>query len=206
MAENGLNFIENVKLSFSKAKDDITSLELEINKLKQIISEQNKKITKLIEKIDILTIKEKLEVFPGSSENSSIGTQGVEARTHARTHITLTPPKNTFSAFNIEIDQLFAKFTQKDFQVFLTIYQLEEEKGKVTYTDVATHLNMSESGIRSYISRLIAKNAPLSKEKINNKLSLLHILPDFRSLNLKSKLLDMYYHQDSLQKKLSDQF
>ncbi|MDD5177909.1 MAG: winged helix-turn-helix transcriptional regulator [Candidatus Nanoarchaeia archaeon] len=206
MAENGLNFVENVKLSFNKAKDDITNLELEINKLKQIISEQNKKIVDLIEKIDILTIKEKLEVFPGSSENSSIGSQGVESLTHSLTHIQNKPKMTSFSVFNTHLIDLFSKLTQKEFLVFLTIYQLEEDKGKITYVDVANHSGLSESGTRSYISRLISKGAPVLKEKSNNKLSLFYISPEFRQLNLKNKLLDIYYQRDPMQKRLSDPF
>ncbi|MDD5331246.1 MAG: hypothetical protein PHE43_00270 [Candidatus Nanoarchaeia archaeon] len=203
MAENNSDFVENVKMSFKMAKEDISALEIEINKLKQIISEQNNKIIELMKKIEESRIRADLEGFSGSSKSGSIGNKGVESLTHSLTH-SENIPKTSFLAFNSEVNKIFTNFTQQEFKVFLTIYQIEEEKKQVSYLDVANHLGMSDSGVRSYISRLISKGAPIIKTKINTKLSLLHILPEFRQLNLKNKLLDLYYHRDPLQKRLSD--
>ena len=77
MAENNSDFMENVKMSFKMAKEDISTLEMEINKLKQIISEQNNKILDLMKKIEESRIRADLEGFSGSSKNSSIGNGGV---------------------------------------------------------------------------------------------------------------------------------
>lgn len=63
----------------------------------------------------------------------------------------------------------FKRLTNQEFLVFSTIYQLEEEKGYTNYKELSDKLNLSESSIRDYIGRIIKKQIPLEKIKINNK-------------------------------------
>ena len=48
------------------------------------------------------------------------------------------------------------------------------------------------------------KNAPLVKQKLNNKRNLLSIRKDFKALNLKQRLINVYYESDPHQTTLFD--
>jgi DNA-binding MarR family transcriptional regulator len=74
-----------------------------------------------------------------------------------------------------EIKIKFKSLTPQEMLVFSTIYGFQEQNVQITYKTIAEHLNLSESSIRDYINRLISKQVPLNKEKINNKLVLLSI-------------------------------
>jgi len=66
--------------------------------------------------------------------------------------------------------------------IFSTVYQLEEEGFIVDYPLVASKTNLSESSIRDYTQRIIAKGFPVIKEKINNKRIILHISPELKKI------------------------
>lgn len=102
-----------------------------------------------------------------------------------------------------ELESRFNTLTNQEFLTFLTIYQLEEDLGRpVTYLDLSTKLSLTSGCIRGYISALIRKNLPIIKSKINNRTLTLSINPEFRDLNLKEKLTNIYYNQDPEQTKL----
>jgi len=102
-----------------------------------------------------------------------------------------------------ELESRFSSLTSQEFLIFLTIYQLEEDLGRpITYMDLSTKLSLTSGCIRGYISALIRKNLPLIKSKINNRTLTLSINPEFRDLNLKEKLTNIYYNQDPEQTKL----
>ena len=58
---------------------------------------------------------------------------------------------------------------EQELLVFSALYQIDEEKGYADYKSIAIKTNLTESSIRDYIRRLINKDIPLTKEKINNK-------------------------------------
>jgi hypothetical protein len=102
-----------------------------------------------------------------------------------------------------ELESRFEALTNQEFLVFLTIYQLEEDFGRpVTYIDLSTKLTLTSGCIRGYVSSIIRKNLPVIKSKINNRTLTLTINPEFRDLNLKEKLTNLYYNQDPDQTKL----
>jgi hypothetical protein len=68
-----------------------------------------------------------------------------------------------------DIKSSFRKLTDQEFLVFCTIYQLEEENGFADYKKISQKLSLTESSIRDYVQRLIKKNIPIDKAKINNK-------------------------------------
>ena len=186
-------FDNRVKSSFSKVKEDIDDLRSEID--------NNKK--KIIELLDLMReFLSKYESKPNKEyENptqidSSIGNQGVIPLTHSLTHIPLTHKFAFLEALEA--------FSARELYSLLSLYQLEEEKGKVTYLDIAEKLSLKESGVRSYISALIKKGAPITRKKINNRLTILSIDEKFRNLGLKTKLVNLYYQRDPEQKRLSD--
>ena len=87
--------------------------------------------------------------------------------------------------------------------MFLTIYQLEKELPRVTYEVVANRLTLTSGCIRTYITSILRKKAPVIKSKLNNKLILLSIEPSFRSLISEEKLINLYYQNDPSQTTLS---
>ncbi|MEK6945711.1 MAG: hypothetical protein AABW63_02870 [Nanoarchaeota archaeon] len=68
-----------------------------------------------------------------------------------------------------EIRLKFKRLTEKEILVFSTLYQLEEEQGYADYKAIAVRLNLTESSIRDYISKIISKGIPVDKTKLNNK-------------------------------------
>ena len=111
----------------------------------------------------------------------------------------------SWSLSNIkEIDFLFSTLTKQEFVTFITIFQLEEDiKRGISYLELSRHMSLSEGCIRTYVSQMLKKSIPLQKIRLNNKLTLLIIDKEFRSLNLKSRLLSLLSKTDPNQTTLS---
>lgn len=75
-------------------------------------------------------------------------------------------------------------------QVFLVIYTLEEEKGSITYEDIAKKLNISEQLAANYVTSLIEKGVPIIKRYINSK-PYLRLDPEFKTLQAKENILQL---------------
>lgn len=208
-----LNFEDKVKNSFLKVKEDINRIENEIIEVKNLIKYQKEQIDLIFNKIEKISILTKNE---GKNNEeffkSSNGNEGVCAhmQTHMQTHmhipVHINPPENNQNKVNFDslttVDKSFLGLTKKEFLVYLTLYQLEDDLGKVTYDDVSKYLKLTPGCIRTHIGHIIMKNIPISREKINNKLTLLSIPREFRQLNLKTRLMNIYNNQDPYQKKL----
>jgi len=115
-------------------------------------------------------------------------------------------PFASFQGFRKEVENLFDNFTKQELLTFLTIYQLEDEINNVSYIDIAKKISLSEGCVRTYISSLIRKGAPIEKNRYNNKLVLLAITKGFRELNLKKQLMAIYYRSDPYQPTLKEDF
>ena len=76
----------------------------------------------------------------------------------------------------------FKALTEKEFIIFSTIYQLEEELGHTDYKTLSENLSLTESSIRDYVGRLINKGIPVEKNKINNKNIQLKISDNLRKI------------------------
>ncbi len=82
-----------------------------------------------------------------------------------------------------EIRLKFKQMTSQEMLVFSTIYQLEEQFPEgLEYRQIATRLKLSESSIRDYTQKLIAKGIPVDKIKLNNKKILLKISSKLKSI------------------------
>jgi hypothetical protein len=93
-----------------------------------------------------------------------------------------------------ELRLKFKRLTSQEIAVFSTIYQLEEEGMEVDYKTIAEKLNLTESSIRDYVGRLIKKDIPVEKIKVNNKsivLSISRNLKKIASLSTILKLRDL---------------
>ncbi|MEK6983117.1 MAG: hypothetical protein AABX33_00960 [Nanoarchaeota archaeon] len=75
-------------------------------------------------------------------------------------------------------------------QVFLVIYTLEEEKGSLTYGDIALRLGISEQLAGNYVTSLIEKGVPIIKRYLNSK-PYLRLDPDFKTLQTKENILQL---------------
>jgi len=76
---------------------------------------------------------------------------------------------NSLDSIKKEIRLKFKRITDQEFLVFSTIYQMDEEYGGTDYKTLSKTLHLSESSIRDYIGRLLKKEIPIEKIKINNK-------------------------------------
>ena len=82
------------------------------------------------------------------------------------------------------------RLNRKEQQVFLVIYTLEEEKGNLTYGDIAEKLGISEQLTASYITSLIEKGVPIIKRYINTKPHF-KLDSDFKTLQAKENILQL---------------
>lgn len=112
--------------------------------------------------------------------------------------------EESFSDYKLNINSTFKKLSKQELRVFLAVYQQEEENQEVTYSSLALNMNLTESCIRGYIASLIKKKVPLKKVKINNKKVIIIIKREFKELNLKNKLISLYYQTDPYQTRLFD--
>src|SRR3989344_2294827 len=153
MDKNDDIFKENVKKSFLKAKEDISNIENQFKELKELFSKQNKDILALSEKIEYFfkensKKEDKIDFF-----NSSIGNKGVVNNRQQSTvnhQQSLTseqkranqPPfiRNSLDSINQTLTFRFKTLTDREFSVFLAIYELEKQLSEVTYADLANKL------------------------------------------------------------------
>ena len=98
--------------------------------------------------------------------------------------------------FKDQINGIFKKLSRQELNTFLTIYNLEEEGLNPTYRAVSEKMKLSEHCIRAHVCSLLKKGAPLEKGKINNRLTLIFVKKDFKTLNLRNKLLEIFYKTD----------
>jgi hypothetical protein len=80
--------------------------------------------------------------------------------------------------------------TQNEKKVFLVLYTLDEEKGNVSYRDLATDLGMTEELVCNYINNMVAKGVPIIKRYLNNK-PFLKLNQDFKRHQTKQNILEI---------------
>lgn len=90
-----------------------------------------------------------------------------------------------------ELEQTFNVLTDREFSVFMAVYQLEEQLPDVTYSDVSKLLKITEMTTRGYINSLMSKRLPIEKRRVYNRKVSLGINKEFRELNLASFLLTL---------------
>lgn len=202
------DFENKVKRSFTKVKEHIVQLEQKINENKAVLEHLFQKIVQSThqEKIDSTPLKMRIN---GKLLRSSTGNEGVQTnkqtikQTNKQSN---NQPTNAFySHFGLKVEKypetvpsysnIFSTLTNREFIIFLTIYQL----GEVTYQDLSSKLSLTNSCIRSYVYSLINKKAPITRRKINNKKVILSIDPNFKALTSEQKLIELYYQRDSTQ-------
>jgi len=198
-------FKENVKNSFIKVKEHMNELEQALKAQKAEIQEIKDLLNKLLESKK----QNSEELSPNEPEieeipKSSTGNEGVHSFIHSFNNHSFIHYAHSLDKLGKDLKKTFLSLARQEFLVFLTIYQLEDEIKQVTYNHLADNLKISEGCIRMYVSNLIKKGLPLTKRKINNRYNTLHIEDEFRKLNLKQTLTNLFYDTDPGQKKLFD--
>ena len=82
------------------------------------------------------------------------------------------------------------RLNRREQDVFLVIYTLEEERGSLTYEDIAERLNISEELAGLYVTSLIEKGVPIMKRYINSRPHL-RLDPIFKTLQTKENILQL---------------
>jgi len=91
----------------------------------------------------------------------------------------LTGIMNTLKA---DLKAKFKSLTGQEFYIFSVLYTVEKSQETVTYSDLAMKTHLTSSSIRDYIQRIIRKGIPITKEKMNNKITLLKVPQELRNL------------------------
>lgn len=181
---------EKLKASFENVRKDMEFFKNEIESIKKELllqkEDKNTAEVKIKEILDSLNeIKDKLAFF----YKTSSGNEGVIIN-HQQSS-TIINANQSLETVKKEFEELFRSLTDREFSVFMAIYQLEEElgQGSVRYQDISKALKLTEISIRNYVNSMINKGIPLSKSRQYNKKVSLSIKKELKELNLASKLL-----------------
>ena len=82
------------------------------------------------------------------------------------------------------------KLNRMEQKVFLVIYTLEEEKGGVTYADIAQKLEIPQQLAANYVTSIIGKGVPILKRYLNLR-PYLRLDPEFKTLQAKENILQL---------------
>lgn len=218
--ENSPNFEENVKNSFKRAKEHTILLESEIKASKETIIKQNEQILALLNEIkqikgDLDVLKDKIDEKPQSSSgNEGVSLNGYAVAMHSTDkqmpiissiNMIKDPPMAIAKSFQ-SIEEMCNGLSKQELLTLITLYQLENELGNVSYLHIAEKLHISEGCVRTYICSLIKKGMPISKKKFNNKIVFLTIFPEYKTSSLGRQLESVYYKFDPTQKRLVEHY
>jgi len=211
-----LDFQNKIRLSFQKAKESISALDLRISGIEGELKEIKLLLEQALHLQRAPTPRYKVKEVPNSSEtpklegigppkpiipNSSIGNEGVLRRQSAdslpteRRQTDSLPTDNLKGYYDVQtlkkdLESRFLSLTGAQFRVFVAIYRLEDElKSAVTYADLAKELLISQSAVRDYISDLVLRKIPLTKTTSPNRKVFLTIKKEFRNLKILENLL-----------------
>lgn len=200
--------MDPIKEAFSRIKDEISLLKDEIASLKskidQIQTTQAYNSVQTHQQTDNPThIQENNHTIQGlysSNMNSSIGNEGVPTdrqtnkptNQQARNYPQITSNSDFKQANEIleSLDSIkkgirlkFKRLTPQEMLVFSVLYGLEDQNyNEITYRTLANQIKLSESSIRDYVNKLIAKGVPIEKIRQNNKTIILKISQDLKKI------------------------
>jgi len=197
------SFQEKVKNSFSNVKLDLEKVNNRVDSLEKAVISNTNEILALKSKIDeIFEIlnnkKENIVLSKGSSGKTLKPVDGRRWSTMVHDGprwSTMVDDQHSQIKKQAEnqpddITELFKNLTDREFSVFMAIFEIEKQYGEVTYAQIANQLNTTESTAKTAVSRLLRKGIPIQKERPFNKKTLLFIKKDFHDHNLLQKLIN----------------
>jgi len=194
---------ENVKKAFSKVKEDMDLLKKELKSGKKAVSEQNKLLEALNSKIEVLLKDrgekdEKSSFFDISRGNKGVDNNRQQSTINSQQWTTMireakqeAEVEKSVQTINQILTSRFDSLTDREFVVYITIYDLEKEKRDVYYVDIALRLKITESSVRSHVAHLLNKKVPLTRERYFNGKSLISIKKGFKNPEILDKLLKL---------------
>ncbi len=211
-----LDFENNVKHSFSEARKHMGSLEAQIKAQNEQIGLLKAQIDKVLLELAKKPVHGEFDSFKPSKPEIqnpkkivSSGNEGVFRQTDDR-HSTDRQSFDNLSTVETLKNDLFSRFrslTDREFNLFMLLYQLEEQKkAPITYTELAQKSGLSQSSVRDHISNILVKNIPIHKEFSTNRRVFLTIKPELRDLTLIERLLRLRQPSISHQATLNEQF
>ena len=82
------------------------------------------------------------------------------------------------------------KLTKHEQEVFIELYTLGEEKGFVTYSEIARRLGLTELLVSNYITSIMEKGIPIIKRYIHDN-AYIKLSPIFKTMQAKHNLLNL---------------
>ena len=195
---------ENVKKAFAKVKEDMNLLKEEINSNKMAVLEQNKALEDIKSSLGLI-LKQNQEnkdnntIFNISSGNKGVVDDRQLSMVNSRRSSTMVVDDQRFTNTDEEMKNLnqtltfrFKSLTDREFSIFFTIYELEQELGgDVTYIDLANRLNLTESSVKTHVNRILSKQIPIQKERFFNRKSSLSIKKGFKDPKMLTELIKL---------------
>ncbi len=153
------------------------------------------------------TPSEDLFELESAPETKQISTGHQAVKQVQKTEIKQAEPSKTdFKRYKRSLNISFKHLSKQELKAFLSIYQLEDDQIEATYSSIADKMELSEACIRGYVANLLKKGVPIVKSKINNKIAVFHIDREFKELNLKKKIIALFYQHDASQTQLFEEF
>ena len=204
---------ERIRNSFEKVRKDMSFLKKELESVKLELNRQKEEEKGLKLKIDdilrfINEIKDNMSFFYKiSSGNDGVINNHQQSSTIINNeHQSSSTNNNQLESINDlkeDFESLFKRLTDREFSVFMAIYQLEEDlHGLVRYSDVSKMLKITQITVRNYVNSMISMNIPIEKHRQYNRKVSLSIKKELRDLNLATKLLKLRQSGSHSQKTL----
>lgn len=207
--DNNDIFEENIRISFSKVKEDMQRIKEEINGKNEEISSVKGKIEEINNKIEniLLLLEKEDKKEPKNLFLFSTGNEGVinDQRSTINNDQQQFPTRNNApegSSVDILLLHKVQSLTDREFSVFLAILELQRVQEEVTYGVLAQKLRISEPTIRGVVNALLSKKIPILKERFFNKKATLTSSPELLNLGFFQKILSL--RQQPTQKTLLD--
>jgi len=181
---------ERIRNSFEKVRDDMGFLKNELERVKNRLDKQEEERNNIKSQISqilsfINEIKDNMSFF----YKISSGNDGV-INNHQQSSTIINNKQQSISAIKSDFEALFRGLTDREFSVFMAIYQLEEDlQAPVSYCEVSKILKITEITVRNYVNSMMNRGIPIEKHRQYNRKVSLSIKKDMRDLNLASKLL-----------------
>jgi len=193
---------ERIKNSFEKVREDMNFLKKELETVKNWLNRQEEEKNVLNDQIknildSINKIKDKIHFFYKiSSGNNGVINDEQQLTTINNNNQQPTIINNnhttTINDLKDDFEDLFKTLTDREFTIFMAIYQLEEDlRGTVSYSNIAKVLKITETNVRIHVNSMTNKGIPIEKNRLFNRKVSLSVKKELRDLNLATKLIKL---------------